>query len=138
GGAGGAAPPPARRGPALRASRRVQFSLVRAAEEGGGVSPRRAEIPRQSYEAGAAKQKAGDATEIDVRLLLVAAQRADAALRSATAILEGDRKQLEAIVGALDIIRGRSGGVCPAPTRRSTSGNSSRTSPATTPRSSSP
>src|SRR5262249_56112496 len=31
---------------------------------------------------------------------------AEAALRRATAILEGDRKQLEAIVGALDIIRG--------------------------------
>jgi cobalt-zinc-cadmium efflux system outer membrane protein len=91
---------------ALHASIRLQFYLVLADQERVQVFTRLAEIARQSYEAVVGKQKAGDATEIDVRLLLVAAQRADAALRSATAILEGDRKQLEAIVGVPGIIRG--------------------------------
>src|SRR5262249_58752809 len=85
---------------ALHASIRLQFYLVLADQERVRVFTRLAEITRQSYEAGAAKQKAGDATEIDVRLLLVAAQRADPALRTATALLEGDRHHLEAIAGA--------------------------------------
>jgi cobalt-zinc-cadmium efflux system outer membrane protein len=91
---------------ALHALIRQQFYVVLADQERVRVLTRLAEIARQSHEAAVLKRKAGDATEIDVRLLQVAAERAEGALRSATAILTGDRQQLEAIVGAPGVLHG--------------------------------
>jgi cobalt-zinc-cadmium efflux system outer membrane protein len=91
---------------ALHALIRQQFHVVLVDQERVRVLTRLAEIARQSHEAVVLKRKAGDATEIDVRLLQVAAERAEGARRSAAAILEGDRQQLEAIVGAPGTVRG--------------------------------
>jgi cobalt-zinc-cadmium efflux system outer membrane protein len=92
---------------ALHATIRQQFYTVLVDQERVAVLTRTQELVRKSYETGLARQKAGDLGTADVTLLLVDYQRSQAALNSAKAILEGDRKQLEAIIGAPGIITGQ-------------------------------
>jgi cobalt-zinc-cadmium efflux system outer membrane protein len=91
---------------AVRASIRQQFYTVLVDQERVDVLTRMQELVRKSYETGVARQRAGDMGTADVALLLVDYQRAQAALRSAAAILDGDRTQLEAMVGAPGILTG--------------------------------
>jgi len=91
---------------ALHALVRQQFYAVLVDQERIAVLTETLALVRKSYETGQARQKAGDVGQADVRLLLVDYQRAQAALRNAEAILDGDRKQLEALVGSPGIIRG--------------------------------
>jgi cobalt-zinc-cadmium efflux system outer membrane protein len=83
---------------------RQQFYTVLADQRRVEVLTELAEVARRSYEAGEKKRKAGDATLADVLILQTDYQRVLANLRSATAILDGDRKQLGAIVGAPGLI----------------------------------
>ncbi len=91
---------------ALHATIRQQFYVLLVDQERVEVLTRIEELVRKSYETGLARQKAGDIGTADVKLLLVDYDRARGALRSAKAMLDGDRKQLEAMIGAPGVITG--------------------------------
>jgi cobalt-zinc-cadmium efflux system outer membrane protein len=78
---------------------RQQFYIVLADQRRVEVLGQMVELTRRAYETGMKRRQAGDATQTDVLLLQIDYQRTQASLRSAQAILDGDRKQLEAIVG---------------------------------------
>jgi cobalt-zinc-cadmium efflux system outer membrane protein len=102
---------------AMLTSVRQQFYQVLADQRRVSVLAEMVRLTRQSLIAGQKRQKAGDATRADVLLLEVDARRVAASLRSALALLDGDRKQLAAIVGvpqvALYSVMGRLDGGYP-------------------------
>jgi cobalt-zinc-cadmium efflux system outer membrane protein len=91
---------------AVLAAVRQQFYTVLVDQQRIKVLTRLLETVRKSHEAAVKKKQAGEATETDVLLLKIDVDRTEAALRSAEAILQGDRKQLEALVGAPGSVRG--------------------------------
>ena len=91
---------------ALHAAIRQQFYAVLVDQERVRVLTRLSDLARQTAEAVVVRQKAGEANEVDVLTLRVAYQRSQGALASANAILLGDQRQLEAIIGEPGIIRG--------------------------------
>ena len=84
---------------ALLTGVRQQFYAVLADQRRVEVLTEMAASAKGAYEAGVKKKKAGDATGADVLLLEIDAQLVGARLRGAEAILDGDRKQLGAVVG---------------------------------------
>ncbi len=84
---------------ALLTNVRTQFYTVLADQRRVEVLTRMADLAKQAVEAGEKKQKAGDAARSDVLLLEADYRRVLANLKSAQAILDGDRKQLAAVVG---------------------------------------
>lgn len=90
---------------ALHASIRQQFYTVLVDQKRVAVLTSMLELVKKSYETGLARQKAGDLGSADVLMFLVDFQHAQASLRSAQAILDGDVKQLEAIIGVPGLIK---------------------------------
>lgn len=90
---------------ALHASIRQQYYTVLVDQERIVVLTKTLELVRKSYETGVNRQGAGDLGTADVYNFQVDLQHAEAALQSARAILDGDKKQLEAIVGVPGLIR---------------------------------
>jgi cobalt-zinc-cadmium efflux system outer membrane protein len=90
---------------ALHASIRQQYYTVLVDQERIKVLTRTLELVRKSYETGVNRQAAGDLGNADILNFQVDLEHAEASLRSAQAILDGDIKQLEAIVGAPNLIR---------------------------------
>jgi cobalt-zinc-cadmium efflux system outer membrane protein len=78
---------------------RQQFYQVLADQRRVSVLTQMVDLTGRALDAGRARKKAGDATEADVLLLDVDHRRVEANLRAAQAILDGDRKQLAALVG---------------------------------------
>lgn len=78
---------------------RQQFYTVLIDERRIQVLTMLLDIVRKAYEIGQKKHKVGEASRSDVLLLLIDYQRAQANLQNTQAILEGDRKQLAALVG---------------------------------------
>lgn len=91
---------------ALLAAVRQQFFVVLADQRRVQVLTEMTNLVRQSYETALKRKQAGEGTQIDVVLLQVDLERTEAALRSALAILQGDRKQLEALIGVPGLICG--------------------------------
>jgi outer membrane protein, heavy metal efflux system len=89
----------------LHASIRQQYYTVLVDQERMDVLNKTLVLVQKSYDTGLARQKAGDLGTADILNFLVDLQRTQAALRSAAAILEGDKKQLEAIIGVPGLIR---------------------------------
>jgi cobalt-zinc-cadmium efflux system outer membrane protein len=100
---------------ALHAAIRQQFYAVLVDQERIRVLTRLSDLARQIYDAAEGKEKAGEATRFDVLTFRVAYQRSQGALDSAIALLVGDQKQLEAIIGEPGIIRGPVRGKVTAP-----------------------
>ncbi len=90
---------------ALHASIRQQFYAVLIDQERVKVLNEILVLVQKSYDTGIARQKAGDLGTADILNFLVDLQRTQATLRSAEAILDGDRKQLDAIIGVPGLIR---------------------------------
>jgi cobalt-zinc-cadmium efflux system outer membrane protein len=90
----------------LFTSIRQQFYQVLADQRRIQVLTELVEVLRRSYETGEKKRKAGEANRADVLLLQLDLQRAQANLLSARALLEGDRKQLGALVGIPGLVKG--------------------------------
>ncbi len=90
---------------ALHASIRQQYYTVLVDQERITVLSRTMDLVRKSYDTGVNRQGAGDLGQADILNFQVDLQHAEAALRSAKAILDGDIKQLEAIVGVPGLIR---------------------------------
>jgi cobalt-zinc-cadmium efflux system outer membrane protein len=90
---------------ALHASIRQQYYTVLVDQERIVVLKKTLELVRKSYETGVNRQAAGDLGNADILNFQVDLQHAEASLRSAQAILDGDIKQLEAIVGLPNLIR---------------------------------
>jgi cobalt-zinc-cadmium efflux system outer membrane protein len=84
---------------------RQQFYQVLADQRRVSVLTQLVDLTRQALEVGEKRRKAGDATTADVLLLEVDYRRVQANLRSAEALLDGDRKQLGAIVGVPEVAR---------------------------------
>jgi cobalt-zinc-cadmium efflux system outer membrane protein len=78
---------------------RQQFYQVLADQRRIQVLMEMVDVLRRSYETGEKRRKAGEATQADVLLLRLDLSRAEANLLSTRALLDGDRKQLGAIVG---------------------------------------
>ncbi|HEV3440184.1 MAG TPA: TolC family protein [Gemmata sp.] len=89
----------------LHASIRQQYYTVLVDQERMDVLNKTLVLVQKSYDTGLARQKAGDLGTADILNFLVDLQRTQAALRSAAAILDGDKKQLEAIIGVPGLIR---------------------------------
>jgi cobalt-zinc-cadmium efflux system outer membrane protein len=90
---------------ALHAAIRQQFYTVLVDQRRVEVLTYTLDLVRKSYETGERRRDAGDLAQVDILNFLVDLQRADASLRSAQAILEGDKKQLDAIIGVPGLIR---------------------------------
>jgi cobalt-zinc-cadmium efflux system outer membrane protein len=84
---------------ALQMAIRQQFYTVLVDQRRIEVLTELVEILNQAYQAGVKRMKASDLSRSEVLLLLIDLQRTQAQLRSAQALLVGDRKQLGAIVG---------------------------------------
>ena len=91
---------------ALHAAIRQQFYAVLVDQERVRILTRLMELAKQTYDQAEVKKRAGEQSDLDVLTLRVAYQRAQGAVSSAERILEGDQKQLEAIIGEAGIIRG--------------------------------
>jgi cobalt-zinc-cadmium efflux system outer membrane protein len=85
---------------------RQQFYQVLADQRRIQVLEELVQVLRRSLETGEKKRKAGEATQADVLLLGLDLQRAEANLLSTRALLEGDRKQLGALVGIPGLVTG--------------------------------
>ncbi len=85
---------------------RQQFYQVLADQRRIQVLNEMVEVLRRSYETGEKKRKAGEASQADVLLLRLDLQRAEANLLSTRALLDGDRKQLGALVGIPGLVSG--------------------------------
>ncbi|HEY7423017.1 MAG TPA: TolC family protein [Gemmataceae bacterium] len=90
----------------LFTSIRQQFYFVLADQRRIQVLTEMVQVLRRSYETGQKKLKAGESSRADVLLLQLDLQRAEANLLSARALLEGDRKQLGALVGIPGLVTG--------------------------------
>jgi cobalt-zinc-cadmium efflux system outer membrane protein len=90
----------------LFTSIRQQFYVVLADQRRIQVLTEMVQVLRRSYETGLKKRKAGESSQADVLLLQLDLQRAEANLLSARALLEGDRKQLGALVGIPGLVTG--------------------------------
>lgn len=91
---------------ALFTAIRQQFYVVLADQRRIQVLTEMVDVLRQSYEMGQKKRKAGEASEVDVRLLRSDLLRAEANLMSTQALLVSDRKQLGALVGIPGLVTG--------------------------------
>jgi cobalt-zinc-cadmium efflux system outer membrane protein len=89
---------------ALLAAIRQQFFMVLIDQRRIEVLSEMAQLTRETHQTGEKRLKAGEASRADVLVLQIDMQRVDASLRSARAILDGDRKQLGAIVGVPGIV----------------------------------
>lgn len=85
---------------------RQQFYQVLADQRRIQVLTEMVDVLRRSYETGVKKRQAGESSEADVLLLRIDLQRAEANLLSTRALLEGDRKQLGALVGLPALVNG--------------------------------
>jgi outer membrane protein, heavy metal efflux system len=83
---------------------RQQFYQLLADQRRIQVLAEMVNVVRRSYEMGEQKRKAGVASPADLLLLRLDVQRAEASLLSARALLEGDRKQMGAIVGVPGLV----------------------------------
>lgn len=89
---------------ALLTSIRTQFFAVLADQRRVEVLTELAETVKKGVDALKAKKAAGDASQADVSLAETGYYRIVGSLNSAKAILDGDRKQLAAIVGVPGLI----------------------------------
>jgi cobalt-zinc-cadmium efflux system outer membrane protein len=85
---------------------RQQFYQVLADQRRIQVLTELVQVLRGSYEQGEKKVKAGEIAPADALLLSLDWRRAEANLLSARALLQGDRKQLGALVGIPDLVTG--------------------------------
>lgn len=85
---------------------RQQFYQVLADQRRIRVLTELVDVLNKSLTMGKQKRKAGEAADADVLLLQLDLQRAQANLQSVRALLDGDRKQLGALVGIPGLVKG--------------------------------